>query len=406
MEIIDARAVKKGRKIDMIKNQRHLNRKDTINFGSFYTPKHLVEFAYEIISKNISDFLEHTIIDTSCGYGSFLTNDKVKNHKVGVDIDEQAIKIAKQHNQNAKFIIKNSLNNVCRSDFNLRNNEKIIIVGNPPYNDTTSIIRNSIKDTTLQNDTDKDLKTRDLGMSFLLSYNKLEANYVCILHPLSYLIKKSNFALLKNFAGNYKLIDSLIISSHEFSDTSKVMAFPILIGLYKRDEKGMNYNFIQNYEFKVKDDGNFRLSDFDTIVNYVQKYPNKKYLNENDKPVAKFWTLRDINALKRNRTFIDDDTYNTVYVLMEKLAYYCYIDVFKQYADKLPYFLGNCDVIIDNEKFQEIKECFIYQSIKTNSVLKNKLNFREVPNAQIKIEKYFRNLISAKLGEKYITDFN
>ena len=81
------------------------------------------------------------------------------------------------------------------------------------------------------------------------------------------------------------------------------MAFPILIALYKRDRDGMNYDYIQNYQFKIKDDGLFSFKDFDTIVNYVQKYPNKQYLNKNDKPVAKFWTLRDINALKRNRIF-------------------------------------------------------------------------------------------------------
>ena len=220
---------------------------------------------------------------------------------------------------------------------------------NPPYNDTTSIIRNSIKDASVQDKIDSDIKTRDLGMSFLLSYDKLQTDFVCVLHPLSYLIKKANFALLSKFAENYKLIDGIIISSHEFSDTSRGMAFPILIALYKRDRDGMNYDYIQNYQFKIKDDGLFRLKDFDTIVNYVQKYPNKQYLNKKDKPVAKFWTLRDINALKRNRTFIDSDTYNTVYVLMEKIPYYCYIDIFKQYADKMPYFIGNCDVIIDNK---------------------------------------------------------
>jgi len=168
----------------------------------------------------------------------------------------------------------------------------------------------------------------------------------------------------------------------------------------------MNYEYIQNYQFKVKDDGLFRLKDFDTIVNYVQKYPNKKYLNKNDKPVAKFWTLRDINALKRNRTFIDSDTYNTVYVLMDKLPYYCYIDIFKQYADKMPYFIGNCDIIIDNEKFNEIKECFIAQSVNTNPVLKNKFNFRKIPDAKLKIDNYFKELLGNKLGKKYAKNFN
>lgn len=390
----------------MDRNQKHLNYIDTVNLGSYYTPEAIVDLAYSILQRNVPNIEDFTILDSSCGYGSFLAKKNIAKRLVGADIDEKAISEAKKRIDDVDFIYQNSLVNVFRKNLTIENNEKLIAIGNPPYNDTTSIIRNSIKNASTQNKIDSDIKTRDLGMSFLLSYNKLQADYVCVLHPLSYLIKKANFALLSKFAENYKLIDGIIISSHEFSDTSRGMAFPILIALYKRDRDGMTYGYIQGYQFKVKDDGLLRLKDFDTIVNYVQKYPNKKYLNKNDKPVAKFWTLRDINALKRNRTFIDSDTYNTVYILMEKLPYYCYIDVFKQYVDKMPYFIGNCDVIIDNKKFNEIKECFIAQSVHTNPILKNKFKFREIPNAKLKIDNYFNELLRSKLGEKYAKNFN
>lgn len=386
--------------------QNHLNHVDTVNLGSYYTSEDVVALAYAILQKNVLDLENFTILDSSCGYGSFLMKKEIAKRLIGVDVDKKAILEAQERNRDVGFTCRNSLINVCRKNLAIGNDEKLVIIGNPPYNDTTSIIRNSIKDTTIQNKIDYDIKTRDLGMSFLLSYNKLRADYVCVLHPLSYLIKKANFALLSRFAQNYKLIDGIIISSHEFSDTSRTMAFPILIALYRRDRDGMIYDYIQNYRFKVKGDGSFRLRDFDTIANYVQKYPNKKFLNKKDKSVAKFWTLRDINALKRNRTFINSDTYNTVYVSMEKLPYYCYIDVFKQYADKMPYFIGNCDVIIDNEKFNKIKECFIAQSVHTNPVLKNKFNFREIPDAKFKIDNYFKELLRTKLGEKYAQNFN
>ncbi len=390
----------------MNNNQKHLNHIDKVNLGSYYTPEIIVNLAYSILNKNIFNIKDWTILDSSCGYGSFLSKKGIAKRLVGADIDNTAILEAKEKNKDVNFICQNSLVDVCRKNLNIETEEKFIAIGNPPYNDTTSIIRNSIKDVSVQKKIDSDIKTRDLGMSFLLSYNKLKADYVCVLHPLSYLIKKANFALLSKFSKNYKLIDGVIISSHEFSETSRGMAFPILIALYKRDQDGMNYNYIQNYKFKVKDDGRFCLNDFDTIVNYVRKYPNKKFLNKDDKPVAKFWTLRDINALKRNRTFIDSDTYNTVYVLMEKLPYYCYIDVFKQYADKMPYFIGNCDIIIDNEKFNEIKECFIDQSVHTNPILKNKFNFRKIPDAKLKIDNYFKELLGSKLGQKYAKNFN
>ena len=390
----------------MNRNQKHLDYIDAVNLGSYYTPEIIVDLAYSILQKNITKIKDFTILDSSCGYGSFLIKNNIAKRLVGADIDQKAVFEAKKMINNVDFICQNSLLNVCRPNLTIKNEEKLIVIGNPPYNDTTSIIRNSIKDISVQDKIDSDIKTRDLGMSFLLSYDKLQADYVCVLHPLSYLIKKANFSLLSKFSQNYKLIDGIIISSHEFSDTSRGMAFPILIALYKRDQNGMTYDYIQSYQFKVKDDGLFRLRDFDTIVNYVQKYPNKKFLNKNDRPVAKFWTLRDINALKRNRTFIDSDTYNTVYVLMDKLPYYCYIDIFKQYADKMPYFIGNCDVIIDNKKFYEIKECFIAQSVHTNPILKNKFKFREIPDAKIKIENYFRELLGSKLGEKYAKNFN
>ena len=390
----------------MNRSQKHLNHIEAINLGSYYTPGTIVDLAYSILKKNIKDIKDFSILDSSCGYGSFLARNNIAKRLIGADIDQKAISEAKKIISGADFICQNSLLNVSRPSLTIKDDEKIITIGNPTYNDTTSIIRNSIKDTSIQDKIDTDIKTRDLGMSFLLSYDKLKADYVCVLHPLSYLIKKANFVLLSKFAKNYKLIDGIIISSHEFSDTSRGMAFPILIALYKRGSQGMNYDYIQNYQFKVKDDGIFRLKDFDTIVNYVQKYPNKKFLNKNDKPVAKFWTLRDINALKRNRTFIDEDTYNTVYVLMEKLPYYCYIDIFKQYTDKMPYFIGNCDVIIDNEKFGKIKECFIAQSVHTNPVLKNKFRFREIPDAKLKIDNYFRELLEGKFGKKYASNFN
>lgn len=267
--------------------QKHLNKKAQINLGSFYTPDSLVEIVQNLLKANVSSPNIWTVLDSSCGYGSFLSLN-FGRRIIGSDLDKKAIEVAQKSNKKAEYFIGNSLFDINRKHFKIGEDEKLIIVGNPPYNDTTSIIRNNIKDQESIKLVDKDVKTRDFGMSFLLSYNKLKADYVCVLHPLSYLIKKANFSLLKNFKDNYKLIDGVIISSHEFSDTSKSMAFPILIGLYERNEQGMTYEYISNYKFKVKEGGYFQLSKFDSISNYVNKYPNKKYLSEGDKPVAKF----------------------------------------------------------------------------------------------------------------------
>lgn len=381
----------------MKESQTHLNHKQQVDLGSFYTPKKIVDLTYSLLQKNVTNLENWAVLDSSCGYGSFLTTKAPIKRLIGADIDNVAINEAKQIAKEANFFETNSLQKVSRQNYELTDDEKLIIIGNPPYNDTTSIIRQDIKDKSVQNEIDRDIKTRDLGMSFLLSYDKLKADYICVLHPLSYLIKKSNFASLGKLAKNYKLIDGIIISSHEFSDTSRGMAFPILISLYKRDEKGMNYDYIRKYKFQTKEGPTFCLNDFDTIANYISKYPNKKYISDTNKPVAKFYTMRDINALKRSRTFIENDMTNTVYIVMDKLPYYCYVDVFKKYADKLPYYLGNCDVIIDNKEFEKIRECFIAESVHNNPILRKQFRFRDVPNAQSQIENYFNKLLREHL---------
>lgn len=381
--------------------QRHLNHKQQINLGSFYTPESIVDLTYFLLKKNIDNIGDFSIFDSSCGYGSFLTKNNIAKRLIGADIDKKAIDEAKKMTKSVEFFENNSLVKVSRNHYGIQDSENLIIVGNPPYNDITSIIRQSIKDKSVQTEIDSDIKTRDLGMSFLLSYDKLKADFVCVLHPLSYLIKKANFTLLNKFTKNYRLIDGVIISSHEFSDTSRGMAFPILISLYRRDSNGMDYNFIKNYRFKTKEGTTLCLNDFDTIANYISKYPNQRYISNISKPVAKFHTMRDINALKRNCTFIETD-YNAVYVVMDKLPYYCYVDVFKKYADRLPYYLGNCDVFIDKDEFEKIKECFVAESVHSNPVLKKQFRFRDIPDATVKIENYFSKL----LGKHYVKSYN
>ena len=93
--------------------------------------------------------------------------------------------------------------------------------------------------------------------------------------------------------------------------------------------------------------------------------------------------MRDINALKRSRTFIQDDCSNAVYVTKNKYSLYCYVDVFKKYIHKLPYYFGNFDVFINYDKFKSIEQKFIDYSEKN---IKDK-----------KIDEYFSELF----GEDY-----
>ena len=346
--------------------QTHLNLKQSINLGSFYTPKDIVLKAYTMLESKVKlkDFL---LFDSSCGYGDFFLDFKPYQY-LGADIDSKALSKVSRH---IHTLHTNSLESVSRKKFGIQNSQKLIIIGNPPYNDKTSMIKNAIKQESPN--IDENLKHRDLGISFLRSYELLKPDFICVLHPLSYLIKRANFNALKAFKDNYRLIDSVLVSSSNF--TKAKTHFPIIIALYERDLRGMDYGFVESYSFKTLEGRTLRLKDFDFITKYVNKYPNP---HDKDKAVAYFHTLRDINALKRNKTFLPKASPNAIRIFADNLKYYYYIHHFKSFASKLPYYFGNLDVFIDNESFLESEKDFM--SMESNA----------------KIESYF-----AKLFKEY-----
>lgn len=360
--------------------QNHLSYSDSINLGSFYTPYPIVSVAYKMLQNVVSNFDNYVILDSSCGSGNFF-HERIKClKKIGIDIDSEAIDIARDKYSDVEFRKKNALSEVSRHQYGIDDEEKLIIVGNPPYNDKTSQIRQNIKQKETK-ELDEGLECRDIGISFLRSYARLNTDYVCVLHPLSYLIKKANFNSLREFAENYILIDSLVIDSKVFCPRSS-FSFPILIGLYKKECGGMTFEDVEKFDFKIENGRTFSLSEYDFIGRYIDKYPNKKRI-EKESRVAMFYTMRDINALKRSRTFIDEDIDNSVYITESKYSLYCYVDVFKSYAEKLPFYFGNLDIIIDYKEFVKIERDFIRAS-------RTKSKFESV-------EKYFRKLF----GEHY-----
>lgn len=379
--------------------QNHLDYVDSVNLGSYYTPLDYVNKALDMLNPYIDS--DTVIIDNACGYGNFIGNVK-QNNVIGCDIDKTAVDIAKTKNPYADFYITNSLDNVHRSKFGISQTDTLAIVGNPPYNDKTSIIRQGIKNISFP--IDADISSKDLGMSFLLSYNKLSADFVCVLHPLSYLIKRTNFNLLKQFTRNYQLIDGVIISSGVFSNSKHLTQFPILISLYRRNAKGMNFDYISNFRFKVSnsvsDNITFCLNDFDYISRYIDKYPSKN--PSIDKNSLFFWTMRDINALKRNRTFIPDYNKNAIVMDKNKLKYYAYVDVFKRYMSNVPFYFGNCDVVIDHGLFQSYKPYFMADAVHQHPFLAEHVKgmkvIKNIIKAKDKINTYFYQL----LGKHYV----
>ena len=371
-------------------SQAHLDYEDRVNLGSYYTPQRFVKLAWELIEDYVDS--QTTVIDTACGYGDFLKN-YGQSHTIGCDIDEDAIEIARKNTDKVEYYRTNSLSNVSREKFGIPLlSTRLIVVGNPPYNDRTSLIRHKIKQ--VEFEIDEDIASRDLGISFLRSYNKLEADFICVLHPLSYLIKQTNFRHLKEFTANYKLIEGILISSGEFPESAKHTPFPIIIAFYQRDTNGMEYDYIRSFQFRTGDGTRFCLSDFDYITSYIKKYPSKQHQPVPDDSLF-FWTMRDINALKRNRTFVRDHSSNTIVIDKAKLDYYAYVDVFKRNLYRLPFYFGNCDVPIDDKLFKQSKHCFISDAIRHHPFLEKhfQIDLIEEKVVESKIDMYFRELL-------------
>ncbi len=370
----------------------HLRKEERINLGSYYTSQDIVRIVWDWIKPLIDS--KTVIFDPACGYGSFL-KEKTIARKVGNDIDKKAIEIASSKIKDVQFFNYNALTVLKRETYSIGKQDKLVIIGNPPYNDITSHAKKKVKKLPFK--VDDRLKARDIGISFLRLFYYLKADYVCVLHPLSFLIKRANFNLLKGFKENYRLVKTLIFSSKVFPETSKNSEFPIIVALYKRDLRGMGFSYIENYTFKTIEGRSFKLSDFDYIGNYIQKYPSKS--NKPKEGDLMFYTLRDINALKRNRTFIFKPTANAVKIEINNLDYYVYIDVFKEFIKHVPYYFGNLDVIIDRKIFEEYKQFFISYSIRKNKFLRKFYNHKPIHGDKDKIIEYFKKLLGEHFNE-------
>lgn len=302
----------------------HLTKEQTIKQGSFFTPEHLVQTVFDLAKDKIKS--DDVIVDFGAGYGSFEKEFlNLSNSIVATDIDQGALNELNRNFSSVQTICENSLLNVNRQKY-CDSTRNIVAIGNPPYNDVTSAYQKGKKGNVSCDDS---VRARDLGISFLKMYDKIEARVVCVLHPLAYLIKKANFNSLGEFKKNYCLKNAFVFSSALFENIRKGSAeFPVVAACYERDPNGMDFDFIQKFNFKILDSNEkFCLSDFQTIDGKIQKYPDKE---SGVYEGLQFYTLRDINALKRNATFLDGKCSNGIKVTVENLYQYAWLEWFKE----------------------------------------------------------------------------
>jgi len=384
-----------------IHQSNHLSKAERIQLGSYYTPPNLVEIVFDFIAPFIEKNKQNAVLfDNAAGYGAFISRNLDFDYRVS-DFDTNVINFLKDKLPKDKVFYSNSLINVNRKNYDIDEDKFLIQVGNPPYNDITSEFKNGLKG---KNECDADLFDRDLGVSFLKSYNKLKANIVCILHPLSYLIKSANFERLKEFKDNYRLIKGLVFSSSMFSGTGS-MKFPIVVSLYERNNRGMDFDYISNFEFDVLNNREkFVLSNYETTDGYINKYPPRK----NDSKISPintyYYTFRDFNSLKKNASFINAPHYNGIVVTVENLYKYAYLYALKTFFNNENNWLyGNLSPLINRKKLEFSKPMYVLYALQSNPVLKN-LN----PSDISEIRKYYfldnKNFGSEKEIESKIRD--
>ncbi len=382
----------------------HLPKVKKIQLGGYYTPEKIVKLVHEFITPYIKQNKKDIIIfDSAGGCGAFLFDLKKYNYRIA-DRDLKACNFLKQNFNPENIFHTNSLIEVSREKFRIPISAFLVMIGNPPYNDTTSEFKSGEKG---KNICDEDLYDRDMGISFLKSYQKLGADVVCILHPLSYLIKEANFKRLRAFKDNYKLIKGVIFSSGLFHGTGTAK-FPVLVSLYEKNTGGMTYDYIKNFVFNIlNSEQTFVLSKFTTTDGYINKYPPRK----NDIQISPiglyYYSFRDFNSLKKNASFMTKKHPNGIVVTLENFYKYAYLYALKKlFNPENAWLYGNLSPLVNIEDVENNKKLYLLYAIKTDRVLKEfnksilkkiieyyKINNNKIINIEILERNIINNLI-------------
>ncbi|MFH1825044.1 MAG: hypothetical protein ABH873_07470 [Candidatus Firestonebacteria bacterium] len=366
-----------------VNKAEHLPKHKQVQLGSYYTPEKLTRRVYDFIQPYLSARRKKiVIVDSAGGCGAFLVHANGNDYRIA-DKDAKACAFLRQRFDKNKIFHTNSLTRVSREKYLIPPSAFLIMIGNPPYNDTTSEFKNGRKG---KNICDEDLYDRDLGVSFLKSYHKLKADIVCILHPLSYLIKETNFKRLRVFKNSYKLTKGEIFSSALFHGTG-LIKFPILIALYERTVEGMTFDYIRHFKFNILGSNKkFVLSNYKTTDGYIDKYPPRKHDIKKSPIGLYYYTFRDFNSLKKNTSFITKEHPNGIVVTLENFYKYSYLYSLKSlFKPEDAWLYGNLSPLANIEDIEQNKELYISYAIKTNQ------SFREMDNSlQKKIVNYYK----------------
>ncbi|MCC6414723.1 MAG: hypothetical protein IT582_02290 [Opitutaceae bacterium] len=345
----------------------HLDRDARVKLGAFYTPADLVDRVHALVAPHLARAGGRgVLLDSAAGYGAFLQG-RAGALRAG-EIDEEAVARLRATLPGDAVFPVNALQSPHRARYGITDDAPLIVVGNPPYNDTTSEFRKGQKG---GGAADPDLAERDLGISFLRSYARLRADVVCVLHPLSYLIKRANFARLREFAAAYRLRRGLLFSSARFGQTGGTK-FPVVMALYERGEP-MDYDGLRRFEFELLDGpGAFRLDAFTTTDGLINKYPVRKSGPQTSDLGLYHYTFRDINSLRRNAGFLAAPHYNGIVVMRATFHHYAYLHAFKSFfAPANLWLYGNLSPLVDPAWLEAHRRDLVAFALTDHPVLRN-----------------------------------
>jgi hypothetical protein len=217
----DSEAVKKfigNRFTHMLPDQKKSS------LGKYYSPTGAIRLVRALLKGilNPSDL----VLDICVGCGAFAF-EFAGNEFYGFDIDPVAVQILKK--MGFKLMVEmDSLACVDRARFDIPEDKRVVIVGNPPYNDRTSKNRRKSK-SQVHAPMDARVDNQDSGVAFMRAYFLLKPRAVAVLHPLTYLLKPTLYGRLANFG--YRLETCVIFSSRAFA-THGSNAFPFAAALW------------------------------------------------------------------------------------------------------------------------------------------------------------------------------
>ena len=341
------------------------------NLGKYYTPPHLVQLVTGLVQPYVK--ANSVVLDLAAGCGAFL-DAFPQNPAIIRDIDLDAV-IFLQSVGYHKAKQDNSLLNVSRLKLGLAKHDHLVCIGNPPYNDITSLVKRQGANAkqAVEFAIDPDIRSNDLGTSFLRAFNKLHAEVICVLHPLSYIIKESNFRnRLKSFTLEYQLRKGVIFSSNEFPDTQGT-PFPIVAALYIRDFRGMDYEYIKDFQFGILNSTDtYILRDYPTTDGYIQKYAPKYSDNAISEIGLYMHNFRDLNSLKAVGNLSDKPQERvTIPVHLSNLYKYAYLNALRRYFPK-DFRWGNLSPLVYKEQLETddyLRDACIFDMIMHNQRL-------------------------------------